>query len=320
MSGGSGWLCHHCSVPSHLASPKKSSGWIASYLALGLVWGCSFIFIKLGLEFLTPFGVAFGRCALGAATLLVIAKIRGFTLPTDRVVRFHIWIVSLLLNVIPGVLFALAETEVTSILAGIINAVTPLMTLIAILIVNREEKAKPFQIIGLLVGFTGVLTVLGAWQGLGENPLWAILVLLGAVSCYGISFPYTRRFIMPFNLKSESVVSLQLLLASITLFPFYLFDGIAKDEYRLGPVLGMLGLGVFGSGFAYLWNFKVMQEAGSAIASTVTYLTPVVAVIVGLIFLNEKISWYEPVGALVVLLGAAIAQGRIRINRSSSHP
>ena len=284
------------------------------------MWGCSFIFIKLGLEFLTPFGVAFGRCALGAATLLVIAKIRGFTLPTERAVRFHIWIVSLLLNVIPGVLFALAETEVTSILAGIINAVTPLMTLIAILIVNREEKAKPFQIIGLLVGFTGVLTVLGAWQGLGENPLWAILVLLGAVSCYGISFPYTRRFIMPFNCKTESVVSLQLLLASITLLPFYLFDGIAKDEYRLGPVLGMLGLGVFGSGFAYLWNFKVMQEAGSAIASTVTYLTPVVAVVVGLIFLNEKISWYEPVGALVVLLGAAIAQGRIQINRSSSHP
>jgi hypothetical protein len=298
---------------------SKKSSWVGVYLALGVVWGCSFIFIKLGLEFLTPFGVAFGRCALGAITLLIVARIKGLSLPKNRTILLHLWVVAMLLNVIPGVLFALAETKVTSILAGILNAVTPLMTLIAILIVNRQEKPKLFQIVGLLIGFTGVLTVLGAWQGLGDNPLWAILVLLAAVSCYGISFPYTRRFVMPYKLKSEAAVATQLTLAATTLLPFYLIDGIAKDEYRLGPVLGMFALGIFGSGFAYIWNFKVMELAGSAIASSVTYLTPVVAVIVGVIFLNEKITWYEPVGALVVLLGAAIAQERIKFNRSSSH-
>jgi drug/metabolite transporter (DMT)-like permease len=298
---------------------SKKSSWVGVYIALGIVWGCSFIFIKLGLEFLTPFGVAFGRCALGAATLLIVARVKGVTLPKDRVILRHLWVVALLLNVIPGVLFALAETKVTSILAGILNAVTPLMTLIAILIVNREEKPKLFQIVGLLIGFTGVLTVLGAWHGLGENPLWAILVLLAAVSCYGISFPYTRRFVMPYKLKSEAVVATQLTLAATTLLPFYLIDGVAKDEYRVGPVLGMFALGIFGSGFAYIWNFKVMELAGSAIASSVTYLTPVVAVIVGVIFLNEKVTWYEPVGALIVLLGAAIAQERIKFSRSSSH-
>jgi len=298
---------------------SKKRSWAGVYLALGIVWGCSFIFIKLGLEFLTPFGVAFGRCALGAATLLIVARVKGVTLPKDRVILLHLWIVAMLLNVIPGVLFALAETKVTSILAGILNAVTPLMTLIAILIVNREEKPKLFQMVGLMIGFTGVLTVLGAWQGLGENPLWAILVLLAAVSCYGISFPYTRRFVMPYKLRSESVVATQLTLAATTLLPFYLIDGIAKDEYRVGPVLGMLALGIFGSGFAYIWNFKVMELAGSAIASSVTYITPVVAVVVGVIFLNEKVTWYEPVGALIVLLGAAIAQERIKFSRSSSH-
>ena len=298
---------------------SKKSSWVGVYLALGIVWGCSFIFIKLGLEFLTPLGVAFGRCALGAATLLIVARVKGVSLPKDRVILLHLWIVAMLLNVIPGVLFALAETKVTSILAGILNAVTPLMTLIAILIVNREEKPKLFQMVGLIIGFTGVLTVLGAWQGLGENPLWAILVLLAAVSCYGISFPYTRRFVMPYKLRSESVVATQLTLAATTLLPFYLIDGIANDEYRVGPVLGMLALGIFGSGFAYIWNFKVMELAGSAIASSVTYITPVVAVVVGVIFLNEKVTWYEPVGALIVLLGAAIAQERIKFSRSSSH-
>ena len=296
----------------------SSSSWLPAYLILGFVWGCSFIFIKLGLEFLTPFGVAFVRCALGALTLLLIAKWRGYSLPKDPMVRFHLWVVAVLLNVIPGIFYAWAETVVTSVLAGIINAVTPLMTLLAIMAVNRQEKPKAFQIIGLFIGFLGVLTVLGAWNGLGDNPLWAIVVLMSAVTCYGISFPYTRRFVMPYGLKSESIVSMQLLLAAVTLLPFFLFNGVERYEYMPGPLLAMLALGVFGSGLAYLWNFKVMELAGSAIASSVTYLTPVVAIIVGIIFLGEKVTWYEPVGGLIVLLGAAIAQERISLRKRES--
>ena len=296
----------------------SSSSWLPAYLILGFVWGCSFIFIKLGLEFLTPFGVAFVRCALGALTLLLIAKWRGYSLPKDPMVRFHLWVVAVLLNVIPGIFYAWAETVVTSVLAGIINAVTPLMTLLAIMAVNRQEKPKAFQIIGLFIGFLGVLTVLGAWNGLGDNPLWAIVVLMSAVTCYGISFPYTRRFVMPYGLKSESIVSMQLLLAAVTLLPFFLFNGVERYEYMPGPLLAMLALGVFGSGLAYLWNFKVMELAGSAIASSVTYLTPVVAIIVGIIFLGEKVTWYEPVGGLIVLLGAAIAQERISLRKRKS--
>ena len=296
-------------------SKSKSQSWLGLYIALGIVWGCSFIFIKLGLEFLTPFGVAFGRCALGALALLIYLKVKGLSLVRDRKMIGHLWVVALLLNVIPGIFFAWAETEVTSILAGIINAVTPLMTLIAIMLVSRNEKPTTPQIVGLLLGFLGVLTVLGAWKGLGDNPLWAILVLLAAVTCYGFSFPYSRRFILPAQLKPEVMAATQVTLGAITLLPLFLIDGIAKDEYRIGPVLAMIALGVFGSGFAYIWNFTIMRAAGSAIASSVTYVTPVVAVVVGLIFLQEKLHWYEPVGALVVLLGAAIAQGRIPLTK-----
>ena len=299
-------------------SKSKSPSWLGLYIALGIVWGCSFIFIKLGLEFLTPIGVAFGRCALGALALLIYLRFKGMTLIRDRKMVGHLWVVSLLLNVIPGIFFAWAETEVTSILAGIINAVTPLMTLIAIIVVSRNEKPTKPQVIGLLIGFLGVLTVLGAWNGLGANPLWAILVLLAAVTCYGFSFPYSRRFILPAQLAPEVMATTQVSLAAITLLPLFLIDGIAKNEFLIGPVLAMVALGVFGSGFAYIWNFTIMRAAGSAIASSVTYVTPVVAVIVGLIFLQEKLHWYEPVGALVVLLGAAIAQGRIPLERKAN--
>jgi drug/metabolite transporter (DMT)-like permease len=296
------------------AKHQANNSWLPIYLALGFVWGCSFIFIKLGLEFLTPFGVAFGRCALGALTLLAWAKYKGIALPKSKRVLFHLWVVSLLLNVIPGVFFALAQTEVTSVLAGIINAVTPLMTLIAIMVVTRDEKPKLYQVVGILIGFTGVLTVLGAWKGLGDNPLWAILILLAAVTCYGFSFPYSRRFVLPHKLAPESIAAGQVTLGALTLLPFFIYNGVEKYEYQTAPVLAMIALGVFGSGFAYIWNFKVMALAGSAIASSVTYLTPVVAVIVGVIFLQEKIHWYEPVGALIVLLGAAIGQNRIKFS------
>ena len=297
---------------------SQSKSWLGIYIALGIVWGCSFIFIKLGLEFLTPFGVAFGRCALGALALLIYSRLKKISLVSDRRMLGHLWVVSLLLNVVPGILFALAETEVTSILAGIINAVTPLMTLIAIILVSRNEPPTKPQVIGLLIGFLGVLTVLGAWNGLGTNPLWAILVLLAAVTCYGFSFPYSRRFILPANLSPESMATAQVSLGALTLLPLFIFDGANGNEYRIGPVLAMVALGVFGSGFAYIWNFTIMRAAGSAIASSVTYVTPVVAVIVGLIFLQEKLHWYEPVGAIVVLLGAAIAQGRIPLKSKSN--
>jgi len=291
----------------------KKTSWVTLYIALGIVWGCSFIFIKLGLEFLTPVGVAFGRVSLGAITLLLWAQFKRISLPKGRSMWFHLWVISLLLNVIPGYLFAVAETEVTSILAGIINAVTPLMTLLAIMIAFREEKPKSYQVIGLLLGFLGVLTVLGAWQGLGDNPASAVIALLCAVACYGISFPYSRKYVLPKKIKAESLAAGQLTMGALTLFPAYLIDGISIANYHPGPILAMLTLGILGSGFAYIWNFKIMEAAGSAIASTVTYVTPVVAVIVGIIFLGEGVTWYEPVGGLIVLLGAAISQNRIKL-------
>ena len=284
--------------------------WLPAYLALGLVWGCSFIFIKLGLEFLTPFGVAFVRCALGAITLLIVVKLMKIDLPKEKSTWYKLWIVAMLLNVAPGILFAYAQLHVTSVLAGIINATTPLATLIVMLIAFREEKLKAEQIYGLLLGGLGVMVVLGIWEGIGDNQLTGVIALLIAVTCYGISFPYSKRNIIPLGLKPEAAATTQLIMAAITLLPFYLYDGISQDNYRPVNIFAMLTLGILGSGFAYIWNFSIIAAAGSSIASSVTYLTPVVAVFVGWLFLGEVIVWHEPVGAMLVILGAAVSQGR----------
>jgi drug/metabolite transporter (DMT)-like permease len=290
------------------AAPRS---WLWAYFGIGIVWGCSFLFIKYSLGFLTPFGVAFGRCALGAVTLLCIAKVRHVALPRDRVVWGHLWVVAMCLNVVPGVLFALAETRTTSVVAGIINALTPLTSLFFVIVVFRDEPVKRYQLIGLGVGLAGVLLVLGVWHGFGTNPWWAIVALLTSVTLYGVSFPYTRRYVIPRGLTPVSLASTQLVLATLTLVPTFFIDGFNGHGITVKALGGLLGLGVFGSGFAYMWNFRVIAAAGSSIASTVTYLTPVVAVIVGVIFLHESLTWFEPIGGLVVLLGAAIGQGRL---------
>lgn len=290
---------------------SKEKSWLPAYIALGIAWGCSFIFIKQGLRFLTPFGVAFGRCTLGAITLLVIVRIRGQRLPREKSTWFKLWIVALLLNVFPGVLFAYAEVRVASILAGIINAATPLTTLIVILLLFRDEKPKNYQLLGLLFGAVGVATVLGVWRGLGHNSLVGVLALLAAVTCYGFSFPFTRKYVLPLGLRPDVMATTQITVASITLLPFFLYNGISNDQFKVIPVLSMLALGAIGTGIAYIWNFQIITAAGSSIASTVTYITPLVAVIVGVIFLGEGITWNEPIGAVLVVLGAAISQGRL---------
>ena len=288
---------------------KKS--WLPAYLALGLVWGCSFIFIELGLVFLSPFGVTFVRCALGAITLLIFAKARKVGLPKGKSIWKKLWVVAMLLNVVPGVLFAFAQQYITSALAGIINATTPLMTLIFMLLIFREEKIKREQVYGLLIGALGVMTVVGVWKELGGNQLIGVIALLIAVSCYGASYPYSTRNVIPLGLKPEALATGQLLMATMTLLPLFIFDGFSSNNYETKSIIAMLCLGIFGSGFAYIWNFSVTAAAGSAIGSTVTYITPVVAVIVGWLYLNEEIAWHEPVGALVVIIGALLSQGRL---------
>lgn len=248
-------------------------------------------------------------------TLALVLKANKLKFPREPLVWLKLWIVSLLLNSIPGILFAQAQREVTSILAGIINATTPLMTLLVMLLIFREEKVSLNQVTGLIIGAVGIAIVFGIWNGLGNNSISAVVMLLGAVLCYGISFPYSRKKIIPLGISSEVLAATQLTAATVTLLPLFLLDGTSGGGVTTIPLLSIAALGIFGSGFAYIWNFRVIKEAGSAVASTVTYITPVVAVFMGLIFLAEPLTWNEPIGGLVVLLGAAISQNRLVLSR-----
>jgi drug/metabolite transporter (DMT)-like permease len=218
----------------------------------------------------------------------------------------------MLVNSIPFTLFAYGETHIASVLAGIINAATPLTTLAVILLAFPEEKPTADRVVGLLVGFLGILVVVGVWEGLGSGEWTGIAACLGAVTCYGIAFPYTRRHLAGLPESGVSLAAGQVTCGALVLLPLGVLAGPLHGTITLEPVLGMLCLGALGSGIAFALNYQIVRAAGPSTASTVTYLTPLFAIAVGVAFLGETVVWHEPLGGLVVLLGVAISQGRVR--------
>ena len=278
---------------------------------MALIWGSSFLFIELSLELTTALGVAFWRTALGAGAMLAIGFALKIELPKKLRQWGHLWVAGFLMSAFPFTMYAFAQQFTTSILAAILNATTPMFTLLAILTIFRGQKQSSTAIIGLLVGLVGVGITLGVWQGFGDNDQLAILALVLASISYGIGTPYIRRHITPMSLPPTSTAAVQVLTSAITLLPFYVLTGpLFVAAPRLETVGALLLLGVLGSGVAYWLFHQIVAQAGSAVAATVTYTNPVIATFWGVLLLGETLHWYEPVGALLVIAGAYMAQGR----------
>lgn len=287
--------------------------WLPAYLVLALLWGNSFVFIKIGLESLTPAGVAFSRLFLGMVTLLVVSAVTRSPLPPRRYWG-PLFIAAFLMTSSGWFFFSFSEQYVSSALAGIINGATPLLTLVAILIAFPEERPTRQRIIGLGIGFTGVLVVVGIWQGLGAATWLGIGACLLAVVGYGISYPYVRRHLFTASsaVRPMTFATGLMIMGTLQITPMVLLTGYSHSPIQPSVVLAMLALGVLGSGVAYVLNFVVIARSDATTASTVTYVITLVAVVSGALVLGEHITWNQPVGALLVVLGAAIAQGLVR--------
>ena len=296
-------------------APRPSRLVLAQFGFLATVWGASFLFIKVGLRGLSATQVASTRVWLGFLALVVIASVRRRPLPRRPVVYAHLLVVGVLLCVVPFTLFAYGETHISSGLASILNATTPLLTMLLAAMFLPQERPTMIKLLGLAIGFGGVLVVLAPWRGVGGGNLLGELACLGATTCYGGAFIYLRRFVLPLGLDPVTVALIQVGLAA-TVFaiaaPF-----VSSDPVQLSwPVVwSMLALGVLGTGIAYVLNTNVVGGLGATAASTVTYLTPVVGVLLGVLVLGEQLSWNEPVGAVLVVAGIALGQGLLAPRR-----
>ncbi|MDR6867894.1 drug/metabolite transporter (DMT)-like permease [Microbacterium resistens] len=294
----------------------RPSSVLVQFVLLAVTWGSSFLFVAVGLTGLSPAQVVLGRLVAGAVTLGLICAIGRRRLPRGIAIWGHLLVVALLLCVIPFLLFAWAQQGISSGMASIYNATTPLMTVLVSLIALRAEPPTRATVLGLVVGFCGVLIVLGPWNGLGGGDVWSQLACLAATACYGTAFVYLRRFVAPRGLDAIPVATVQVGLGAAVML--LLAPAIAMGPFTLSVpvVLAVLALGAVGTGLAYVWNTNIVMAWGASNAAAVTYLTPVVGVLLGVVVLSERVSWNEPVGAVVVILGIAVAQGRLGRGRS----
>jgi drug/metabolite transporter (DMT)-like permease len=290
--------------------------WLPSYLLLAMIWGNSFVFIKLGLDSLTPAGVVLSRLFLGMVTMLVISVVMRSPLPPRRLWG-HLFVAALLMTSGGWVLFAFSEQYISSALAGIINGSTPLMTVVVVLLAFPEEKPTRQRIIGLVIGFTGVLVVVGIWQGVRATTWLGVGACVLAVIGYGISYPYVRRYLATgsASLGPMTFATGLMIMGTLQIAPVAAITGYSHAPITTSVVLAMLALGVLGSGIAYILNYVVIHRSDATTASTVTYVITLVAVVSGALVLGEDISWNEPVGGVLVVLGAATAQGLVRLPR-----
>lgn len=287
---------------------------------LAVIWGSSFLFIKIGVSSLHPLYVTLGRVLVGALVLLAVLAITRDRLPRDPHLWGHVALVGLLGTALPFALFAYGEQRISSTLAGIWNATTPLVVLPLAVWVFRTERMTWRRAVGLGLGFVGVLVILGVWRGVGGAELTGQLMCLGAATCYGFAIPYFKRFIAGGTQSGVALSTMQLLTATAGLLVAApLVAGRPPSPFDLpGDVLGsVLALGALGTGLAFVINTRNIRLAGASTASTVTYLIPLVATVVGVLVLDERVTWFHAVGAVVVLVGVAIAQGAFRRRKAT---
>jgi len=305
-------------VPTRSARPRE--GWIATQFGLaGLVWGASFLFIALALTGLSPAQVATARAVMGALTLLALVLITRDRLPAWGGVWGHLAVVGIVFCVVPYLLFSWAQQYVASGLASVYNATTPIMTALIAALVMRVERLDRAQVLGIGVGILGVVVIIGPWQGveLGGD-LLPQLAMLGATACYGFGLSYMRRHLAATGLSALAITASYISVAALVLVLLTPLIGLTPIDLSPTVVLAVIALGALGTGLAYLWNQNVVRAWGATRASTVTYITPVIGVLLGIVVLGEQLVWNEPVGAGLVILGVLLAQGRLRVGRAAA--
>jgi drug/metabolite transporter (DMT)-like permease len=284
---------------------------------LALIWGSGFLWIKLSLRGFSPVQLTFARLALGAIVLVLLLWRARLALPADRSLWLHLIVAALLGNAIPYLLFGIAEQHVTSNLAGAINATTPLWTVALALATRTERTLTPVRLAGLVLGFAGGLVILAPWDARGS--LGGAIGCLVASASYGASYVYIGRYITSRELPSLVLSAAQLIAASGLLLLAFPWGGFAVPEWRGDAVVSLAVLGVVGTGLAYILNYRIITDDGPILASTVTYLLPVVAVVLGWIVLGEQVTATMAAGVAVVLAGVAFTRSQTR-NEAGPRP
>ncbi len=279
-------------------------------MVLSLLWGGSFFFVEVALEGLPVLSIVFGRVALGAAILALVLRGSGTAMPRGWAVWRALAVMGFLNNAVPFTLFVLAQGQISGALAAILNATTPLFTMVVAHLVTRDERISGDKALGLALGFAGVVVML-AGAGVG-GALAAKLACLAAAFSYACAAVWGRRF------RSLGVAPLQTAFGQVTasslmLTPLWLWVDRpwAMEVPGLRVVLAVVGIAALSTALAYVIYFRLLASVGAVNLLLVTFLIPVSATGLGVLLLGERLEAGHLAGFGLVALGLVAVDGRV---------
>ncbi len=291
-------------------TPGARSDWILFGL-LGLFWGSSYLFIKIGVESIPPFTLVAARLAIGALILGVVLRASRVTLPRDRRVYGHLVVMACINIAIPFSLITWGERSIDSALAAILNSTVPLFTIWLAALVFPTEALTVNRLAGVIVGFAGVVIVVGLGTGAEEGlaGLAGEIALIGSSLSYAIGAVYARRFVH--GLAPTVPAFFQVAFACLITGTLAL---TLEAPWTLTPategIVAIVWLGVVGSSMTYLIFFRLIRDWGPTRTSLVAYLLPIVGIVLGAIVLGEVIDARMILGTALVIAGVALVNAR----------
>lgn len=280
--------------------------WLA-FLLLALAWGTSFMFIKIAVQTVQPVTLVAWRLIIGSLGLLAVLRLRKVRLPREARTWRHIAVIGVVNVAIPFVLIVWAESGeqgLDSGVASIVNSTVPLFSIFIAGLFMRMERVTGAAVLGLLVGFGGVVLLMSRDAQASRDSWLPYLAVLGAAFCYAAGSAYARRYLQ--DISPVALALGQLAIAAVVVFVASLVvESWSVQSFPLATVLALLWLGLVGSTLAYILYFFVLQQWGATRTTLVTYLVPAVGLTAGILFLNEPLDWRLIAGGGLILSGVA---------------
>jgi drug/metabolite transporter (DMT)-like permease len=293
-----------------MTSQGSRLNWVL-FLALGLMWGTSYLFIKIGVETLPTFTLVAYRLGIGLVFLVTVVAIAREQLPREPRMYFHLLVMSIVNIALPFALITSAEQSVDSALAAILNGAVPLFVIVIAALFLHDEPITVNRLVGLLVGYAGVVLLVGRSLGAGgtDSAMSGELALIGSTLSYGIGAVYARRNVR--GLRPMIPALFQVGFAFVITSAIALLTERPFDVQWTGRSLfAILWLGLLGSGLAYLCFFRLLQAWGATRTSLVAYQLPIVGIVAGALVLGEVVDAWVLAGTALVIGGVALVNSK----------
>jgi drug/metabolite transporter (DMT)-like permease len=290
-----------------IARPTRAD-WLV-LLALGFMWGTSYVFIKLGVQTLPTFTLIAARLGIGLALLATVVAFAGERLPREPRIYGHLVVMAVVNIVLPFALITTAERSVDSALAAVLNGAVPLFVIVLAALFLHDEPLTVNRLVGLAIGYLGVIVLASRSLGASGSSLTGELALLLSTISYGAGAVYARRNMR--GIQPMIPALFQVGFAFVIVVVIALFTEQPWNvSWSSNAIIAVVWLGILGSGFAYLANFRLLARIGATRTSLVAYLLPIVGIISGALMFGEVVDFRIAIGTILIIAGVALVNSR----------